>query len=79
MYKQHSVFTHALTASYIHAIIMYIHVSYTVFTHVHFVDLDILIRLDVDFATLQRFFNYSILARLEDFVDLDILINLKIL
>ena len=50
--------------------------SYTVITHVHFVDLDILIRLDVDFATLQRFFNYSILARLEDFVDLDILINL---
>ena len=53
--------------------------SYTVITHEHFVDLDILIRLDVDFATLQIFFNYSILARLEDFVDLDILINLKIL
>ena len=74
MYKQQSAFTHALTASYIHA--MY---SYTVITHVHFVDLDILIRLDVDFVTLQRFFNYSILARLEDFVDLDILLNLKVL
>ena len=49
------------------------------FTLTYFVDLDILIRLDVEFATLQRFFNYSILARLDDFVDLDILINLKIL
>ena len=44
--------------------------SYTVITHVHFIHLDILIRSDVDFATLQRFFNYSILARLENFVDL---------
>ena len=45
--------------------------SYIVITHVHFVDLDILIRLDVDFATLQRFFNFSILARLEDFLTLE--------
>ena len=55
---------------------------YTPFSE-DFVDLDILICLDVfrltDFATLRYFFNLSILARLEDLVDLDILINLKIL
>ena len=46
-----------------------------------FVDLDILICLDVlDLQFLLHygnFFNLSILARLEDLVDLDILINLK--
>ena len=46
-----------------------------------FVDLDILICLDVlDLQILLHFgifFNLSNLARLEDFVDLDILINLK--
>ena len=46
-----------------------------------FVDLDILICLDVlDLQILLhfgKFFNLSILARLEDLVDLDILINLK--
>ena len=30
-----------------------------------------------DFATLRYFFNLSILARLEDLIDLEILINLK--
>ena len=74
MYKQHSAFTHALTASYIHAIIMYIHV---LIHRYHACRLRHFNSLRCRFCYTSKIFNYSILARLEDFVDLCILINLN--
>ena len=69
--------------------------SYTVITHVHFVDLDILTNLkklcrlrhfnklkkfvDLDILTNLKIFRLRHFNKLKNFVDLDILTNLKIL